>query len=206
MTAKIHQALLITSERFPALHKIINSNGVIELHRKPKNEFFRYLAKTATGQQLSKAAATTIWTRVEHASKNSCKDVFNFCNSTNYQCLRDCGLSNSKVKTITELHDAIASDSISSEVFTTNDQTFIKSEITKLWGFGEWSANIALLSFFGFQNIWLDDDAALQRGMKIIGIKDDVLPSVVIENFTPYKSFLSLHIWKALDDNILFHA
>jgi len=205
MTTKIHQTLLITSKCFPTLHKIINSNGVIELHRKPKSQLFKYLAKTAAGQQLSKAAATTIWTRVEDASKNSCKDVFNFCNSTNYQNLRNCGLSNSKVKTITELHDAIASNSINSEIFTTNDETFIKDEITKLWGFGEWSANIALLSFFGFQNIWLDDDVALQRGMKIVGVNDGVLPNEVIKNFTPYKSFLSLHIWKALDNNILLN-
>ncbi len=203
MSSEIHEYLLLAAKRFPTLQRIISMNGIIELERKPEHEFFLYLAKTVTGQQLSKAAATTIWMRVELASKNSRNGLFYFCNSNNYQELRDCGLSNSKVKAITELHDAIASKSISSEVFTTNDQAFIKSEITKLWGFGEWSANIALLSFFGFQNIWLDDDAALQRGIKIIGANDDVLPSELIKNFTPYKSFLSLHIWKALDNNIL---
>lgn len=203
MSYAIHGKVLEKAFSLPTLFQAIESNGVIELTQKPDGDLFEYLAKTVSGQQLSKAAATTIWSRVKLAAAKLDSDISGFCISDNYEELRKCGLSNAKVKAIIGLNDAVIRNLIPKEIYTTNDTFFIRDQLTKLWGIGEWSADIMTLSFFGKPDVWLGNDVALQRGVKIISESDSVSPDEIVKHFTPYRSFLSLHLWKALDSNLI---
>ena len=57
--------------------------------------------------------------------------------------------------------------------------------------------------FFGLPDIWSDLDAALNRGIRKLSVLDQSSINQIIELMTPYKSYLSLHIWKAIDTGLL---
>ncbi len=203
MSLKIHGLLLSKSRDIPTLHQIISKNGCLTLERKVESDFFYHLSKTVAAQQLSKKAATSIWNKIEAESFKRNLDIFDFCTLQYTEDIKKCGLSKFKVKAILELRQNIYSGNISRSLFTSNDFVFITSEITKLWGFGTWSAEVIALFYFALPDIWSDFDAALQRGIKNISITDDISESKIKNIMSPYKSYLSLHIWKAIDTNIL---
>ena len=203
MSKKIHEYLMSRTKKFPTLHNAIKTNGVLILQKKDKSDFFYHLARTVAGQQLSTKAASTIWNRVLDASESSKTTLFNFCDTKNAQAILNCGLSKNKVRAITELKKAIEDNEISVEFLGKSSQETIVSEITKLWGFGEWSADMITLSFFGQVDVWSNGDAALNRGMRVLTKGNPKKEKEIIDAVTPYKSYFSMHIWKALDSNIL---
>ncbi|HAT8517026.1 TPA: DNA-3-methyladenine glycosylase 2 family protein [Vibrio vulnificus] len=103
---QIHQALLMQCQSFPFLCSVLERNGPRTLERQPTSSFLPYLSRAVAGQQLSVNAAKTIWRRVESLSteKGSLQQTFV---DEHYQALRDCGLSNAKVKTILGINQAL---------------------------------------------------------------------------------------------------
>lgn len=204
MSVEIHNHLLKkTRKRHPRLHQIIKQNGVIKLSKKRNSEFFNYMAKTVTGQQLSNRAAATIWERIQQTSASRNSSIYDLFNSRNEKLLRKCGLSGNKIRAITGLREAIENRQISALKLSRCDHQLIISEISKLWGFGSWSAEMITLFFFAREDVWSPGDAALQRGIKLLAENNEKEIQAMLETSSPYRSYLSLHIWKALDTKIL---
>jgi DNA-3-methyladenine glycosylase II len=78
----------------------------------------------------------------------------------------------------------------------------VVDEISRIWGLGPWSAEMVLIGFLGRADVWSENDGALKRGLNLAlgGLKSS---HKVVELFKPYRTVLSRHIWKALDDGIL---
>ncbi len=199
MSKAIHKELLERTGRFPTLNQLIATNGPMELERKADSDFFRHLARTAAGQQLSKAAASTIWGRIEIAVENAKTDLYSFCCPDNAEALRGCGLSKFKIKAIIDLKKSLEEDFVSPELFATNNADIIISKISQLWGFGQWSAEMTALFFFACPDIWSDGDAALKRGLVRVSSADDTNHEKILDSTKPYRSYLSLHLWKGID-------
>lgn len=204
MSEEIHKYLLrSTRTRHPQLHRIIKQNGILSLTKKRNRDFFEYMAKTVAGQQLSNRAAATIWERVLQAAAEKNLHVFELFTRKNEKLLRKCGLSGNKIRAILGLKEAIEQKQISALKLSRREHETIVNEISQLWGFGTWSAEMITLFFFAREDVWSLGDAALQRGIRLLADDNDEEVQAILESTSPYKSYLSLHIWKALDSKIL---
>jgi len=203
MSALIHTQLLTQVGDLQNLKKIIKLNGVLFLERKKDDELFEHLAKTVVGQQLSIAAANTIWKRVLDLYSETDNTLLNYCLDINSDKLKKCGLSKNKTKALVEISIACRESQFPKEVCRAAEIDTIIKRVSSLYGLGKWSAEMTGIFFFALENVWSEDDAALRRGLMLISERDSVEPITIIDKVSPYKSYLALHIWKGLDTGIL---
>lgn len=201
---KIHNKLIDVAEsNHPELAWLIKVNGVVKLTKNKEKDLFKFLARTVTGQQLSKAAAQTIWSRVENFAAERDEPIIELCIKRNEERLHDCGLSKNKVKTLIELHKRFSDGVISYEHIAKEGYDGLSAKIKSLWGFGQWSADMVAIFFLSHPDIWPEDDAALVRGMGIfIGARKNPAKAAVL--YSPYRTYLAKHIWMGLDSGIIF--
>ena len=204
MTELIHRELLAkTEESFPRVHQLVKRNGVVTLEKKDEDELFGYLVRTVIGQQLSKKAASTIWSRVTTAIESVGCSIQEFCRDENVDALRNCGLSRFKVKALMQLRNAFDTNEISGSQLSEFGHEDIMRHITKLWGFGQWSAEMVSMFFYAQPDVWSDKDAALTRGMSLLSGNNKCQEDAILDVVTPYKSYLSLHIWRGIDSGYI---
>ncbi len=204
MTKIIHRELLAKTEgSFPLVHQLVKTNGVISLEKKDGGELFDFLVKTVIGQQLSKKASSTIWARVTSVAKSVDYSLQEFCSDDNFEIIRNCGLSRFKVKALIELRRAFENNEISSRQLSKSSHEGIVKEITKLWGFGQWSAEMISIFFYAQPDVWSNNDAALKRGMSLLSGNSRSQEVAMLNAVTPYKSYLARHIWMAIDSGCI---
>ena len=200
MTELIHRELLErTEESFPRVHQLVKTNGVVTLEKKDEDELFDYLVRTVIGQQLSKKAASTIWNRLSSSVESVDCSLQEFCCDDNADILRNCGLSRFKVKALIQLRNAFDNNEISGSQLSKFGHDDIVKEITKLWGFGQWSAEMVSIFFYAQPNVWSNKDAALTRGVSLLAGNNKSQEVAILNVVTPYKSYLALHIWRGVD-------
>ncbi|USD65608.1 DNA-3-methyladenine glycosylase 2 family protein [Vibrio sp. SCSIO 43136] len=200
MSDTAHQHLLHATRDIKLLNQVIVHNGVLSIERQAPEQFFPYLARSITGQQLSNSAAMTIWGRVELASEG---DLLTFCQLDNRDQLRQCGLSNAKIRTLSGLRDAILNEYFEADFYQSSDRERITKQLTELWGIGEWTADMAAMFFFGLPNIWSEKDIALVRGLEKFARSESISPTMILKLCEPYHTYLALHIWECWDTNLL---
>jgi len=74
-----------------------------------------------------------------------------------------------------------------------------KKKITKLWGFGDWSAEMIAIFYLGKTNIWSEKDLILNRGIHELCDKSEINPEKLLALMNPYQSYLALHLWRDKD-------
>ncbi|WP_428774074.1 DNA-3-methyladenine glycosylase family protein [Vibrio sp.] len=205
MSVEVHQQLLEQCQAFPTLCRMLRQNGVMSLAGQPPGQLLAYLSRAVAGQQLSTTAARTIWSRVEQASQPF-GGLEAFLLEPNYQLLRQCGLSNAKVKTLLGVNQALQTGLISSDIFTSDDIDFIRQQLVQLWGIGQWTAEMALIFFFAKPDVWSAGDAALSRGLALLAETESASGEQILAAATPYRSYLALHVWAMLDAELLSQA
>jgi len=204
MSKIIHEKLItITQRKFKPLHKIVVANGPQHLRKNHKDDLFTYLANTVTGQQLSNQAAATIWGRVVKAAEDNNVPLFDFCCEQNVEALRACGLSRNKIKAIVGVKEACMNGVLDSQKLVKADYEELKKTISNLWGFGKWSADMIAIFYFGMKDVWSNEDLALRRGLSLVAGGDPQTEQAILTHITPYKSYLALHLWKAIDTKVI---
>jgi len=204
MSISIHKKLLSASKnKFHTLYDIIETNGPVVLKKQREEDLFDHLTRTVAGQQLSKQAATTIWNRIVAVSKGNSSNLLEFCSEKNSVHLKNCGLSKYKVKAILGVKDAFENGTLSASQLKNSDHHNVVKEITKLWGFGVWSADMISIFFFGLPDVWSTEDVSLRRGMSHISDQNKRKEKEILHSISPYKSYLSLHLWKAIDTKLI---
>jgi DNA-3-methyladenine glycosylase II len=181
---------------------MLTTNGIIDFSKSSDSSFFESMARILTGQQLSKKAASTIWDRVKCRSAFYEVGIIDFSDKLYVDELRNCGLSKYKIRAMLQLSCAVKNNEINIEKLKHATHEDIRSELSRLWGFGLWSADMMAIFFFGCQDVWAPEDAALKRGMEIVSAGDPQVTDELLVDMRPYRSYLALHIWKALDDKI----
>jgi DNA-3-methyladenine glycosylase II len=200
---KAHRRLLkVASHNHPKIYSLVRRNGVHRLERRNKGDLFQFLARTATGQQLSTAAARTIWTRIEAVRQDLNVTFQELCRRENVGKLRKCGLSKNKVRAFILLGESFRTGRISHAQVKRCDCEGLRKLVTDLWGFGQWSADMVAMFFVGLPDIWPDNDTALNRGMRLL--VTDESPAEVARHYSPYRTYLARHIWKGLDTGTIY--
>lgn len=180
------RALIAIEPRFAPVFEQI---GVPSLRRNSGG--FEQLMRAMVGQQLSVAAAASIWQRLVDAGLTSPQAITQVEDDT----LRAQGLSKQKIRYTRSL---VAHD-INFEALITMPDAEVMKTLTAVVGIGRWTAEMYLLFSLGRANVFAVDDLAIKvAAMDLLGLAERPTPKqleILTKEWSPHRSAASLLLW-----------
>ncbi len=167
-----------------------------------RNDVFFSLCKSIIGQQISVAAANSVFFKF----KKKCKNKINpkTVSKLSFSSLKSCGLSKQKVKGIKELAKRTLNKSFKPSLIKNMTDEEAIEYLSDLRQIGRWSAEMILLFTFNRSNIWPLQDIGLLRAISNNYNKKYFPPknflNKLYKNFTPYCSVATWYLWRSIDD------
>ena len=154
------------------------------------------LLRTIVGQQVSVAAASSVWNKLEALLGEGCAP--DRLIAQDFDALRACGLSRQKQGYARSLAELVISGELPLNALPEDDEEAI-AYLTKVKGIGRWSAEIYLLFAEGRVDIWPAGDLAVQEGVARL-LKLDARPSEkdireIAENWRPHRGAAAIFTW-----------
>ena len=166
-----------------------------------RKDIFFSLCKSIIGQQISVAAANSVFKKFNKA----CKGKINpkMIKNLSTQKLKKCGLSRQKVRGIKELSIKFLNKSFNPNLIKNmNDEEAI-IYLSSLRQIGRWSAEMILIFTFNRENIWPVQDIGLLRAISNNYKKKYLPPKIFVEKlnkkFSPYCSVATWYLWRSID-------
>ena len=170
-----------------------------------RKDIFFSLCKSIIGQQISVAAANSVFKKF----KKICKGKINpqVVKKFTTQKLKRCGLSKQKARGIKELSIKFSNKSFNPKLINNmNDEEAI-IYLSTLRQIGRWSAEMILLFTFNRENIWPIQDIGLLRAISNNYKKKYLPPKKFInylgKKFSPYCSVATWYLWRSIDDETI---
>jgi len=192
---KIHSFLLEKSKFISLLHREIKLNGELKIPSRSEDLFF-FLTKTIISQQISDRAANSIWDKFRNQISSKSMNIFVIKNENELiQYLSNAGVSKRKIFYITEVFENIVTKKLTLEKINTKCTEELRNNLKIIKGIGNWTVDMLLIFFLNKENIFPENDLIIKKvEKKIVFSHDQSLNLRKI--FSPYLSFLSLHLWK----------
>lgn len=161
------------------------------------------IVRVVTGQMLSSTVASAIYKRIAAAA-----DERGLVGSwqLDFDTLRSCGLSGSKARTICAFGSKIEDDACALEHWRTLEPDALIQEIRSNKGMGDWTAAIIALFYVGHEDVFPWGDGSLQRAIAALqraGAGRSRRYKFDPDRARPYRSYLALYLWQALDSGVL---
>jgi len=154
------------------------------------------LLRTIVGQQVSVAAASSVWNKLEAMLGEGCPAEALI--ARDFDELRSCGLSRQKQGYARSLAELILSGALPLDALPQDDEEAI-SYLTQVKGIGRWSAEIYLLFAEGRGDIWPAGDLAVQEGVKrILALKerpDEKKARKLAKGWSPHRGAAAIFTW-----------
>lgn len=162
---------------------------------------FLALARIIVGQQVSTAAARTVWGRVVEAFDGAPSPAALVAEGAEEK-LRAAGLSGRKASYMIGVAEAIVSGQLRpDELDEASDEEVIET-LVALRGLGQWSAEMFLLFDLGRPDVFSGGDLGLRHGIRLAyGLDEPPTPAEaaeIAERWSPNRSLASLYLWEAV--------
>ena len=166
-----------------------------------RRDIFFSLCKSIIGQQISVAAANSVFLKFKKKCNNkiNAKEV----SKLSFSQLKKCGLSRQKVLGIQSLAKQILNESFKPKLINgMNDEEAI-NYLSNLRQIGRWSAEMILLFTYNRSDIWPIQDIGLLRAISK-NYKKKYLPpekfvNLLKKRFSPYCSVATWYLWRSID-------
>ncbi|MBS0504781.1 MAG: DNA-3-methyladenine glycosylase 2 family protein [Proteobacteria bacterium] len=157
---------------------------------------YETLLRTIVGQQVSVAAANSMWTKLEAALGDPADPQRMLAASD--ELLRSAGLSRQKSGYARSLAGLVASGELNLAHLPEDDEEAI-AQLTKIKGIGRWSAEIYLLFAEGRPDVWPAGDLAVMREVGVLlGLPerpDEKLTRELAEKWRPHRGAAAIFAW-----------
>ncbi len=167
-----------------------------------RNDVFFSLCKSIIGQQISVAAANSVFLKF----KKKCNNRINAktVNKLSFSSLKSCGLSRQKVKGIKDLAKRILDKTFKSSLIKEMTDEEAIEYLSDLKQIGRWSAEMILLFTFNRPNIWPLQDIGLLRAISNNYNQKYLPPQKFLDKlykkFSPYCSVATWYLWRSIDN------
>ncbi len=186
----------------PAFARALTVAGYPEPRIRPRG--YGTLMRTIVGQQVSVAAAASMWRKFEEFAGADLppKRIL----AAEFDTLRACGLSRQKQGYMRSLCELVVAGELDFEALPADDEEAI-AQLTRIKGIGRWSAEIYLLFAEGRGDIWPAGDLAVQAGLhKILGL--EARPSEkqtrdLAETWRPHRGAAAIFTWHCYNNPAL---
>ena len=166
-----------------------------------RKDVFYSLCKSIIGQQISVAAANSVFLKF----KKKCKNKINAktINKLSTTQLKSCGLSRQKVKGIKSLARQTLDKTFNPRIIPSMSDEEAIIYLSQLRQIGRWSAEMILLFTYNRSNIWPIQDIGLLRAISK-NYKKNYLPpekyvNLLKKRFSPYCSVATWYLWRSID-------
>jgi len=166
---------------------------------------FEGMVRIIINQQLSGAAATTIFGRLKGSMSEG---VLTPCEAVEVDdsIYLKCGVSKAKTRHIKELAKTFSKDPDIINKFKNLDADSLQHEVTKIKGFGPWSASIFSLFYMQHPNVFVYGDASVYRAIRILYGKNTTTEKKLLDNhikkWAPYNSVACMMMWHWVDNGM----
>ena len=168
-----------------------------------RKNIFLSLCNSIIGQQISVAAANSVFLKFKKKCKN--KITPSTINSLTFSQLKSCGLSRQKVKGIKSLAKKMIKKEFKPHLIKRMSDEQAIEYLSELRQIGRWSAEMILLFTYNRSNIWPVQDIGLLRAISNNYGKKYFPPSSFVKKlqkkFTPYCSVATWYLWRSIDDD-----
>ena len=167
----------------------------------PKPDAYGALLRTVVSQQISTAAARTIYGRVLELFGGETPTPRDLLEASE-EDLRGAGLSGRKVTYIRDLAAHVENGSLEIDRLDELSDEEVISEIVAVRGFGRWSAEMFLIFHLERPDVISGGDLAIRRAIQIeYGMNEPPTPAEVAEfgqRWAPHRSLASIYLWESL--------
>jgi len=198
----IGSAVRALAEREPAFAGVVEKFGVPE--PRSSDPGAQTLLRTIVGQQVSVAAARSMWNKLE-AAFGSPPDLKKLLAASDEE-LRAAGMSRQKSGYIRSLAELVLSGDLDLAALPEDDEEAI-AHLIKIKGIGRWSAEIYLLFAEGRADVFPAGDLAVMIELgRLLGMEDR--PSEkqlreLAESWRPYRGAAAVLAWHSYNSAVL---
>ena len=166
-----------------------------------RRDIFFSLCKSIIGQQISVAAANSVFLKF----KKKCNNKINAkkVSKLSFAQLKSCGLSRQKVLGIKSLAERVIDKSFNPKLIKKMSDEEAIQYLSNLRQIGRWSAEMILLFTYNRSDIWPVQDIGLLRAISK-NYKKKYLPpekfvNLLQKRFSPYCSVATWYLWRSID-------
>jgi DNA-3-methyladenine glycosylase II len=186
----------------PAIARALSVCGYPEPRIREKG--YATLLRTIVGQQVSVAAAASVWAKLEALLGPGIPA--DRLLAADFDALRACGLSRQKQGYARSLCKLVTSGALDLAALPADDEEAI-AELVHIKGIGRWSAEIYLLFAEGRPDIWPAGDLAVQAGLhKLLGLEarpSERLTRDLAESWRPHRGAAAIFTWHCYNNPAL---
>ena len=198
----IQSAVAALAEREPAFAGLVERHGLPEpRHSEPGAHT---LLRTIVGQQVSVAAARSMWAKLE-AAYGTPPDLAAILEASD-EDLRGAGLSRQKAGYARSLAGLVLSKSLDLGALPNDDEEAVEL-LTRIKGIGRWSAEIYLLFAEGRPDVWPAGDLAVQVEIgRLFGLPEKPTEKhlrELAEPWRPYRGAAAVLAWHSYNSAVL---
>jgi DNA-3-methyladenine glycosylase II len=192
----IRQALERVARKDQDIARAIEEVG-FPAERRQGPPSFENLLRVIVGQQLSVKAAATIFGRIQNelTGRLDPETVAGMPDES----LRALGLSRPKIRYARSLCQALIDGSLDPGSLAALPDDAVVEQITRVTGFGRWSAEMILLFSLGRPDVWPADDLAIQAGVhRLKGLPkrpNRRQTDAIAEPWRPHRGAVAIFIW-----------
>ncbi len=190
-------AHLIKKDR--VMRKLIPQFGDACLHS--RGDPFVTLARSVVGQQISVAAAQTIWDRFAKLFKGKLTPAKVL--TAKVDDMRACGLSARKIEYLVDLALHFDSGALHVKEWQAMDDEAIIAELVAIRGIGRWTAEMFLIFHLLRPDVLPLDDVGMLRGISECYFSGESVSrseaKEVGAGWAPYRSVAVWYLWRSLD-------
>jgi DNA-3-methyladenine glycosylase II len=159
------------------------------------------LARSIVGQQISVAAAQSVWNRTLETLKHEVTPAQVL--KTKHELLRASGLSTRKVEYIRDLADHFHHGRLQTDVWHTMDDEELIKDLSSIRGIGRWTAEMFLIFNLMRPNVLPLDDIGLIRAISINYFSGEPVSRhearEVGANWAPWRTVATWYMWRSID-------
>lgn len=196
---QLRASLDALASREKGIAKALKSTGYPEPRQSEPG--YATLLRTIVGQQVSVAAAASVWNKLEAELGSGCAPEKLI--AADFDALRACGLSRQKQGYARSLAELVISGALPLDAMPADDEEAI-AYLTQVKGIGRWSAEIYLLFAEGRGDIWPAGDLAVQEGVKrILGLAERPSEKAIreiAEDWRPHRGAAAIFTWHVYAD------
>lgn len=199
---QLKQGLDSIAGREPAIARALSLAGYPETRIRERG--YTTLLRTIVGQQVSVAAAASVWNKLEAELGSGCPAEAII--ASEFDALRACGLSRQKQGYARSLAELVLSGGVRLDALPDDDEEAI-AELVQIKGIGRWSAEIYLLFAEGRADIWPAGDLAVQAGIgKIMGLAErptEKETRSLADGWSPHRGSVAILTWHCYNNAAL---
>jgi DNA-3-methyladenine glycosylase II len=162
------------------------------------------LLRTIVGQQVSVAAAASVWAKLEALLGETIAPEALL--AAEFDALRACGLSRQKQGYARSLCELVVAGSLNFDDLPSDDEDAI-AQLVQIKGIGRWSAEIYLLFAEGRPDVWPAGDLAVQAGLhKILDLPErptEKQTRDLAEPWRPHRGAAAIFTWHCYNNAAL---